>query len=238
MFVPNLGPDRSNNPLGGFPSPAGPLPLGMPGALDRIGAPTGNEALLPMLQMQQQSAAMLMQMMQILMTLMQNQGLLPNTQLPSPIPDSSASQTAPVGNSGNAQSSSSALDATSGPVQGSELGKRLAQRAEANAKAVNTPGWCLREVGKVLREFDLPIDRHPSAYMALNDFRKSNRFQEIKVSKEQIKSLPAGAIVIWDKGPGLPHGHISIALGDGREASSTVRNQLTLSTQFWVFLPK
>jgi len=209
----------------------------MPGALDRIGAPTGNEALLPMLQMQQQSAAMLMQMMQILMTLMQNQGLLPNTPIASTLPDSNASQTAPVGSSSNAQSSS-ALDATSGPVQGSELGKRLAQRAEANAKAVNTPGWCLREVGKVLREFDLPIDRHPSAYMALNDFRKSNRFQEIKVSKEQIKSLPAGAIVIWDKGPGLPHGHISIALGDGREASSTVRNQLTLSTQFWVFLPK
>jgi len=236
MFVP----DRPLNPFASNLPPAGvPWPINLGGANLRLEFPASAPVADPnqsLLQMQMQSTAMLMQMMQILMTLMHNQQAsstgtsgqqVDASQQVSPV--DSSQQSAPVGG---------VTDATSGPVQGSELGKRIAQRAESNAKAVNTPGWCLREVGKVLREFGLPIDRHPSAYMALNDFRKSDRFQEIKVSKDQLKSLPAGAVVIWDKGPGLPHGHISIALGDGREASSTVRNQLNLSTQFWVFLPR
>lgn len=84
----------------------------------------------------------------------------------------------------------------------------------------------------------LPVQREASAYMALDNFRNNKRFQEVKVSKDKLSSLPPGAVVIWDKGPGLPHGHISVALGGGREASSTVRNQLKLSTNFHVFLPK
>jgi hypothetical protein len=120
---------------------------------------------------------------------------------------------------------------------GTDLGKRIAKAAEADAAAYNTPGKCLQEAGKVLREFGIPVNRHPAAWQALPDLQNSNKVKEIQVGKAQLDKLPAGAIVVWDKGAGLPYGHISIALGDGREASSKVRNQLHLNTGYHVFVP-
>jgi hypothetical protein len=120
---------------------------------------------------------------------------------------------------------------------GTALGERIAKRAEADAAAYNTPGMCLQEVGKVLREFGIPVNRHPAAWQALPDLQKSNKVKEISVGKDQLDKLPAGAIVVWDKGAGLPYGHISIALGDGREASSKLRQQLHLNTSYHVFIP-
>lgn len=147
------------------------------------------------------------------------------------------------GSSGGAASGASSA-AAAGPttdlsqVKGSEFGKKFAAAAEKTANRINTPGWCLKGVNDTMQAMGMPVTRRASAYMALPDFQKSDRFQEIKVSRDQLKSLPAGAVVIWDKGAGLPHGHISVALGNGREASSTVRNQLNLKTNFHVFVPK
>ena len=53
-----------------------------------------------------------------------------------------------------------------------------------------------------------------------------------------LKNLPKGAIVVWDRSPdpalrkkypnkGYNHGHISIAMGGGREYSDRYRNQIT-----------
>lgn len=121
---------------------------------------------------------------------------------------------------------------------GTDFGKKLAAQAEKTARRINTPGLCLKGVNDTMEAMGLPVQREASAYMALDNFRNNKRFQEVKVSKDKLSSLPPGAVVIWNKGPGLPHGHISVALGGGREASSTVRNQLKLSTSFHVFLPK
>ncbi len=123
-------------------------------------------------------------------------------------------------------------------VRGTEFGKRFAAEAEKTARRINTPGLCLKGVNDTMQAMGMPVQREASAYMALDNFRNNKRFQEVKVSKDQLKSLPAGAVVIWDKGSGLPHGHISVSLGNGREASSTVRDQLRLSTNFHVFVPK
>lgn len=123
-------------------------------------------------------------------------------------------------------------------VQGTDFGKRFAAEAERTARRINTPGLCLKGVNDTMESMGMPVQREASAYMALDNFRANQRFQEVKVSKDQLRSLPAGAVVIWDRGPGLPHGHISVSLGNGREASSTVREQLKLNTNFFVFLPK
>lgn len=152
----------------------------------------------------------------------------------------------PSGSSGapSTPGAPSAPSAPSGPttdlskVEGTDFGKKLAAQAEKTARSINTPGLCLKGVNDTMQAMGLPVQREASAYMALDNFRNNPRFREVTVSKNQLKSLPAGAVVIWDKGSGLPHGHISVALGDGREASSTVRNQLSLSTNFHVFLPK
>ena len=56
---------------------------------------------------------------------------------------------------------------------------------------------------------------------------------------KDLPKLPPGAVVVWNKGPGHPHGHISISLGGGREASDKIRKQITnYGTSVRVFLPK
>lgn len=58
-----------------------------------------------------------------------------------------------------------------------------------------------------------------------------------------MKSLPAGAVVVWDKpggdSPGGQYGHIAIALGDGRESSDRIRDQFSvLGGNCRIFLPR
>lgn len=140
---------------------------------------------------------------------------------------------------GGPHSSSSTAPTTDlSNVKGTDFGKKLAAQAEKTARSINTPGLCLKGVNDTMQAMGLPVQREASAYMALDNFRNNKHFQEVNVSRDKLKSLPPGAVVIWDKGSGLPHGHISVALGDGREASSTVRNQLSLKTNYHVFLPK
>jgi len=122
-------------------------------------------------------------------------------------------------------------------AQGSDFGKKFAAQAEKTANQINTPGLCLKGVNDTMQAMGLPVHREAAAWMAVDDFQKNPKFKEVKVSKDQLKSLPAGAVVIWDKGAGLPYGHISVSLGDGREASSKVRQQLLLNTNYHVFLP-
>ena len=178
--------------------------------------------------MQQRNAAMLLQMMQILSTLMANQ----EGQEQSPV----AATSAQTNMSGFDQST--VLDGSRGELPGSDLGERLARAAESNARIINTPGYALREVTKIMREFGFALGNHHGCFQLVGDLRSSALLQEVQIQKHQLLQLPPGALVIWDKGPGLLHGHVSIALGDGREASSTVRGQLQLNSNFWIFLPK
>lgn len=63
-------------------------------------------------------------------------------------------------------------------------------------------------------------------------------FREVSVSRDELSSLPAGAIVVWEASPGHEHGHISIALGDGRESSDHITSQMTSrDANFHVFIP-
>jgi hypothetical protein len=53
---------------------------------------------------------------------------------------------------------------------------------------------------------------------------RKDLFTEIPAG--DLTSLPAGALVVWGKGTSKS-GHISIALGDGRESSDFVGRQMT-----------
>lgn len=152
----------------------------------------------------------------------------------------SPSKPATQQDSSKSKSTSGKSKPTSGKLktEGTEFGKKFAAQAEKTARRINTSGLCLKGVNDTMQRMGIPVKREAAAYMALDDFRNNKRFQEVKVSKDKLKSLPPGAVVIWDKGSGLPYGHISVALGKGREASSIVRDQLLLNTKFHVFLPK
>ena len=115
-------------------------------------------------------------------------------------------------------------------------GAALAKDAAANA---NGPGgYCYKWVGQALRRHGVNVSG-ASAYMGADQLAKNPKFREVKVNPQDLGKLPAGAVVVWNKGPGHPHGHISIALGNGKEASDKIRNQITnYGTSVRVFLPK
>lgn len=146
---------------------------------------------------------------------------------------------------GGAPSSSGGTGGTQAPaVSGqlpSEFGPnagRLAESARRTAASMNTTGWCARGVNRALEAAGLQVPRKASAYMYGDMLAKDSRFREVKLSDEQIRNLPPGAIVVSGayNSPGNPHGHIAVTLGNGKEASDHIANIRTHGTQR-VFIP-
>lgn len=217
------------------PSTPGLTPLPAFGATQRLEYPA---QAMPSMAVAQSSMAemgsLLAQMFLLLRTLMEGASV----STPSIKDAVQPFQEGKRGDGSQAVSQSTAPSTDLSSAQGSDFGKKFASQAEKTANRINTSGLCLKGVNDTMQAMGLPVHREAAAWMAVDDFQKNPKFKEVKVSKDQLKSLPAGAVVIWDKGSGLPYGHISVALGDGREASSKVRQQLLLNTNFHVFLPK
>ena len=127
----------------------------------------------------------------------------------------------------------------------SEKGQALAK----NALTVRgTTGWCLAGVNDSLAETDGFGQRlsFEGAYQAIDALQGkvagyenlASQFEEVSVDRNELSSLPAGAIVVWDRDPNNQWGHISIALGDGRESSDHIATQMTQrNAQYHVFIP-
>ena len=142
------------------------------------------------------------------------------------------------GGGGAAPAAASGAPATDiGSIQGgTEFGRKLA--ADAGKNANGPGGYCYKWVAQSLARHGVSVSG-ASAYMGADQLAKNDKFREVKVNPSEFKKLPPGAVVVWNKGPGKPHGHISIALGDGREASDKIRNQITnYGTSARVFIPK
>lgn len=144
-----------------------------------------------------------------------------------------------VGGGGFSNVSDSVPTATSSdfgkvPAWGAALAK------DAERHATGSGGLCFRYVRQALERAGVKGVGGASAYMAADQLAKNPKFREIKVAEKDLKRLPAGAVVVWDRGNGHQHGHIAIALGNGQEASDVKRAQTTGSygTKFRVFLPK
>lgn len=60
-------------------------------------------------------------------------------------------------------------------------------------------------------------------YMVPRQLNQHPDFREVKVPRDALKNLPAGAITIWGRTLEEPYGDISIALGDGREVGSRIQ---------------
>ncbi len=120
------------------------------------------------------------------------------------------------------------------------LGQALARASAAISGGNPRPGGhCY---GRVADAVDAVIGRFLSgehAYQAAAQLAaRKTLFTESSAS--DLSSLPAGAIVVWGKGTSAS-GHISVALGDGRESSDFVGKQMTHhygGAGARVFLPK
>ena len=122
-----------------------------------------------------------------------------------------------------------------------QKGKVLAAAAARVARRRNTFGRCYAGVADAV---DHAIGRFlwgASAYMAADQLAKHPEFKEIKASGPALKTLPPGAIIVWRKTAASPNGHISVSLGDGREASDHIapqRSSLRGDTRPRVFIVK
>lgn len=115
-------------------------------------------------------------------------------------------------------------------------GSSLAKDAEKNA---NGPGGlCFKWVRQALERAGVKGVGGASAYMAADQLAKNPKFREISVKPSDLAKLPAGAVVVWDRGgsgassAGRIHGHISISLGDGREVSDNSSGSAITSSTF------
>lgn len=122
-------------------------------------------------------------------------------------------------------------------------GEELAEIARTTGGAQGTTGWCLRGVNDTLEKaygFRLSYN---SAYQAIGEMQNKEGFEDVTdqyTTDQDLANLPAGAMVIWENGNGHPHGHISISLGNGQEASDHIQAQTTKSrygTKYHVFMP-
>lgn len=119
----------------------------------------------------------------------------------------------------------SAEAATPEPQGGynTQMGAQLADIAYGIGMRRNTVGYCYSAVADAIESITGPFLWGSSAYMAADQLQNSSWFSEASIG--DLRQLPAGAVVVWGRGTS-PHGHISIALGDGREASDHVTSQM------------
>ena len=123
---------------------------------------------------------------------------------------------------------------------GSGSGEKLAHAARQVAGRMGSTGWCYKGVADAVGQALGVQLTGGSAYMAADQLTASGKFKEVSVSPEQLKELPPGAVVVWGKTAESPHGHISVALGNGQEASDHVQSQMTSlrgHRNYRVFMP-
>lgn len=104
---------------------------------------------------------------------------------------------------------------------------KLANSAKREANRRDTTGWCYAGVATAVSKIYGDILYGKSAYMAAPILARNSKFKEVRVKASDLPKLSAGTIVVWGKTKASPHGHISVALGNGKEASDHVTNQLT-----------
>jgi peptidoglycan hydrolase-like protein with peptidoglycan-binding domain len=134
-------------------------------------------------------------------------------------------------------------------LSGSAFGNQVAAAAERSARQLNSVGRCALGVNNAL--VSLGVQGRGHAYQKAEQLANNPRFREVNVSSGDLSRLPAGAVVVWGRSGAKPYGHVSVALGDGREASDHIGRQITggrygtdfgrgpdpQGRQFRVFLP-
>lgn len=115
-----------------------------------------------------------------------------------------------------------------------DMGNQILASARVTARGMSNSGLCMRGVRTTLDRIGIPLrdaqgNNLPSAYMAADVLASQHRdkFTElVPATREALRNLPAGAIVVWDRNPdpakraanpgnGFSHGHIEITDGQG-----------------------
>lgn len=153
------------------------------------------------------------------------------------------------------------------PAYSSLSGELLGKKAR---NVIGTTGYCLRGVKKSLQAaYGTTLDGLGEAWQAADALRGNpvnvggkmvtfkslaNKFTEVQVSRDQLKGLPTGSIIVWNRNVddngnlvyggkgvsvnGRKYGHIEISLGNGYGSSDHIETiKPYRDAEYTVFLP-
>lgn len=106
-------------------------------------------------------------------------------------------------------------------------GKKLANIALNDS--VGFTKKCATYVKKAINKANLGNYQQGHAYQMTNILKNNKNFEEISVENVDVKSLPAGCVLVYDKGVNgysSKYGHTEITTGDGRAVSDGITNNL------------
>lgn len=107
-------------------------------------------------------------------------------------------------------------------------GERLARTALKNAPGAWT-GYCARHVKKAIAESNLGKYTTGHAYQMAEVLRNNKNFKEISPIEYNVKDLPAGCVLVYDRGSegySKKYGHTEITTGDKRAVSDGITKNL------------
>lgn len=108
-----------------------------------------------------------------------------------------------------------------------QKGYQLAKNATSNA--IGFTGYCARYVKSAISNTGLGKYESGNACDLLYTMRKNKNFKEISPEGVNLKTLPAGCVLVYDKGVAgysSKYGHTEITTGTGKAVSDGVTNNL------------
>lgn len=118
----------------------------------------------------------------------------------------------------------------------SERGERLAQIALQNKTGFNHQ--CATYVKNAIQEAGLGSYVQGDAHRTDEILANNSNFKEITVEGVNINELPAGCVLVYEKGAAgysSEYGHVEITTGDGRGVSDGITNNLRTPSS--IFIP-
>ncbi len=106
--------------------------------------------------------------------------------------------------------------------------------------SVGFTGKCSTYVRQALQRTGLYNGHTASAYQMGAVLANNKNFQEVSASSVDLKNLPAGCIVVYDKGAAgynSQHGHIEVTLGDGTACSDGRTYNQRTAQNMRIFVP-
>lgn len=120
-----------------------------------------------------------------------------------------------------------------------QKGQALADRILAGLPEYRNYPLCAKYVKAAIRDVGLGPYINGNGEYCKYILRANPNFKETKVKGEDLKNLPAGCIIVYDKydaGYGKD-GHVEITLGDGRACSDVITEKIEPSKHAYVFIP-
>lgn len=119
-------------------------------------------------------------------------------------------------------------------AKGQKLAKDMANHS------VGFTGHCSRYVREGLQRTGLYNGHTASAYQMGGILAKNKNFQEVSPNSVNLKDLPAGCILVYDKNTkkySNKHGHIEVTLGDGTACSDGRTRNIYNTNNMRIFVP-